>query len=488
MGDDPARARGRPAPAARSSARRPRSARPPSPTGSWPRGSAARTTASRSRPSTGVLRHATTRSRCSSSAAARCSPTCTATLADEPISLMLTDADGLVLNRLSGDTSLLRALDAVHLAPGFSYAEREAGTNGLGLALADRVPTVVRAERALLAEPVHLHLRRRPRARPASPAGSRAASTSPPGRGRPATCCSRSPSPRPSNTAALMLARSRGQPPRARPARRGVPGRAPRLEPGSGTLRDLSPAWTDALAAPAPRSRAGRVVAAVGEPGVRPGHPARAGAAPRPPARPDPVGRHARRRRTSRPGCRCGRRSSASPTPPWWSATSTRCPPGRPSGCATSSSHAQAAPGPATPTLPFAMTAERFEDIPAPLAAAGRHRRPGAAAARAPRRRPPARPPRRPPGPRPRRRAHPAAAQALRGHAWPGNVASSSPSSARPPRAPTSSTCATCRPRCSRGTTRPAVPDRDRSSATRSSGSSPGRGSTHAARPPRSSG
>ena len=68
------------------------------------------------------------------------------TLADEPVSLMLTDADGLVLSRLSGDTSLLRSLDKVHLAPGFAYSEREAGTNGLGLALADRVPTVVRAE------------------------------------------------------------------------------------------------------------------------------------------------------------------------------------------------------------------------------------------------------------------------------------------------------------------------------------------------------
>ena len=59
---------------------------------------------------------------------------------------MLTDAEGLVLNRLSGDTALLRALDAVHLAPGFAFSEREAGTNGLGLALADRVPSVVRAE------------------------------------------------------------------------------------------------------------------------------------------------------------------------------------------------------------------------------------------------------------------------------------------------------------------------------------------------------
>ena len=55
-----------------------------------------------------------------------------ATLGDEPVSLMLTDADGLVLNRLSGDRALLRALDDVHLAPGFAYSEREVGTNGLG--------------------------------------------------------------------------------------------------------------------------------------------------------------------------------------------------------------------------------------------------------------------------------------------------------------------------------------------------------------------
>src|SRR5689334_9130638 len=57
------------------------------------------------------------------------------TLANEPLSLMLTDADGLVLNRFSGDTSLLRALDKVHLAPGFAFSERQAGTTGLGLAL-----------------------------------------------------------------------------------------------------------------------------------------------------------------------------------------------------------------------------------------------------------------------------------------------------------------------------------------------------------------
>lgn len=68
------------------------------------------------------------------------------TLANEPVSLMLTDADGLVLNRVCGDRFLLGALDEVYLAPGFDYSERETGTTGLGLALADRVPTLVRAD------------------------------------------------------------------------------------------------------------------------------------------------------------------------------------------------------------------------------------------------------------------------------------------------------------------------------------------------------
>ena len=46
------------------------------------------------------------------------------TLGDEPVSMMLTDAEGVVLKRVSGDHALLRALDAVHLAPGFGYSER----------------------------------------------------------------------------------------------------------------------------------------------------------------------------------------------------------------------------------------------------------------------------------------------------------------------------------------------------------------------------
>jgi sigma-54 dependent transcriptional regulator, acetoin dehydrogenase operon transcriptional activator AcoR len=68
------------------------------------------------------------------------------TLAEEPVSLMLTDSAGLVLSRMCNDTTLLRALDRVYLAPGFAFSEREAGTNGLGLALADRTPSLVRAD------------------------------------------------------------------------------------------------------------------------------------------------------------------------------------------------------------------------------------------------------------------------------------------------------------------------------------------------------
>lgn len=67
------------------------------------------------------------------------------TLANEPVSLMVADRDGLVLARLCNDEAILRSLDAVHLAPGFHYGEREAGTNGLGLSLADQAPALVRA-------------------------------------------------------------------------------------------------------------------------------------------------------------------------------------------------------------------------------------------------------------------------------------------------------------------------------------------------------
>jgi sigma-54 dependent transcriptional regulator, acetoin dehydrogenase operon transcriptional activator AcoR len=56
-------------------------------------------------------------------------------LAGQPISIILTDANGLVLNRLTGDHDLERHLDGVKLAPGFNYSEELVGTNGIGTAL-----------------------------------------------------------------------------------------------------------------------------------------------------------------------------------------------------------------------------------------------------------------------------------------------------------------------------------------------------------------
>jgi sigma-54 dependent transcriptional regulator, acetoin dehydrogenase operon transcriptional activator AcoR len=53
----------------------------------------------------------------------------------QPISIILTDATGLVLRRLTGDRDLERQLDSIMLVPGFSYAEEIVGTNGIGTAL-----------------------------------------------------------------------------------------------------------------------------------------------------------------------------------------------------------------------------------------------------------------------------------------------------------------------------------------------------------------
>jgi transcriptional regulator of acetoin/glycerol metabolism len=188
------------------------------------------------------------------------------TLASEPVSLMLTDADGLVLNRLSGDQSLLRALDAVHLAPGFSYSEREAGTNGLGLALADRIPTVVRADQHYALSLCTYTCAAAPVIDPVTGRIEGAVNL---------TTWSKSSSElllalaqsAAGSTASLMLARSHGH--RPRPAPRGEVFRveAPRLEPGAGTRDDLSADWTQAIEHAAQELAAGRVVAALGESG-----------------------------------------------------------------------------------------------------------------------------------------------------------------------------------------------------------------------------
>jgi sigma-54 dependent transcriptional regulator, acetoin dehydrogenase operon transcriptional activator AcoR len=56
-------------------------------------------------------------------------------LEGQPISIILTDASGVVLTRLAADRALDRHLDSVQLAPGFSYSEASVGTNGIGTAL-----------------------------------------------------------------------------------------------------------------------------------------------------------------------------------------------------------------------------------------------------------------------------------------------------------------------------------------------------------------
>ncbi|WP_226358858.1 sigma-54-dependent Fis family transcriptional regulator [Pseudonocardia sp. ICBG601] len=63
--------------------------------------------------------------------------------ATEPVSLILCDGDGVVLDRRTGDSALRQHLDRVWLVPGFSYAEQHVGTNGIGTALEGRRPTEV---------------------------------------------------------------------------------------------------------------------------------------------------------------------------------------------------------------------------------------------------------------------------------------------------------------------------------------------------------
>lgn len=56
-------------------------------------------------------------------------------IVDQPVAVALTDSKGLVLDRRVGQTNLAHYLDQVSLAPGFTYAERFVGTNGIGTAL-----------------------------------------------------------------------------------------------------------------------------------------------------------------------------------------------------------------------------------------------------------------------------------------------------------------------------------------------------------------
>lgn len=186
------------------------------------------------------------------------------TLANEPISLMITDGDGLVLARLCNDSAINRSLDGVHLAPGFYFAERNAGTNGLGLALADRAPSLVRAEEhfctglrgyTCAAVPV-------PDPHTGGLAGSVNLTTWSDSSSELLLALAQAAA---GNTAALMLARGSGR--KVRPTPRGEVFRvyADRLQ-----HRDepLSPCWTGAVGQARAALERGKVVAVTGEPGA----------------------------------------------------------------------------------------------------------------------------------------------------------------------------------------------------------------------------
>jgi transcriptional regulator of acetoin/glycerol metabolism len=64
-------------------------------------------------------------------------------LADARMTAILTDAAAYVLDRRAGSPSLNSYLDSVLLAPGFTYAEKFIGTNGIGTALEERRPSYV---------------------------------------------------------------------------------------------------------------------------------------------------------------------------------------------------------------------------------------------------------------------------------------------------------------------------------------------------------
>lgn len=188
-----------------------------------------------------------------------------ATLANEPVSLMITDSEGLVLSRLCTDASIVRSLDRVHLAPGFYFAESNAGTNGLGLALADRAPTLVRAAEhyctglrgyTCAAVPVLDPLT-------GALAGSVNLTTWSDQSSELLLALAQAAA---GNTAALMLARASGRTPRPAPRGEVFRVRPDRFDPAE--VPSLSPGWSNALGEVGSALRRGRVVAVVGEAGA----------------------------------------------------------------------------------------------------------------------------------------------------------------------------------------------------------------------------
>jgi sigma-54 dependent transcriptional regulator, acetoin dehydrogenase operon transcriptional activator AcoR len=67
-------------------------------------------------------------------------------LSTQSVSVILTSADGLVLERVAADSAIMGALDDVRLARGYSYAEKFVGTNGIGTALETRRAVYIRGD------------------------------------------------------------------------------------------------------------------------------------------------------------------------------------------------------------------------------------------------------------------------------------------------------------------------------------------------------
>ena len=62
----------------------------------------------------------------------------------EAMTVILTSADGIVMERSASERAFMKALDSVSLAPGYSYSEEFAGTNGIGTALETGRPAFIR--------------------------------------------------------------------------------------------------------------------------------------------------------------------------------------------------------------------------------------------------------------------------------------------------------------------------------------------------------
>jgi transcriptional regulator of acetoin/glycerol metabolism len=186
------------------------------------------------------------------------------TLGTEPVGLMMTDHEGLVLARWSVDADMNRSLDRVHLAPGFYFGERTAGTNGLALALADRSPSLVRSGEHFVAPLRRYTCAAVPVLDPRSGdlTGTINMTTWSEESSDLLLALAQSAA---GNTAALMHARAGGQVARALPRGEVFHVVADRL---AGTEALESRVWSHAVEQARAAVRAGRLLAVVGEPGA----------------------------------------------------------------------------------------------------------------------------------------------------------------------------------------------------------------------------